>query len=1021
MSNSATPRTNWHGRPIKPDGAQPASPLPRKPSLQKNDIASRRNRWHNRAFRFVRTVFPWAVVGGIATWAYLDADVLNFVLIALEFAGRILFALAFAIIQFVAIFWFMARSKTEVILPGDPKSLTLFDYKGQKQLVKMVKEWIQLLSDRTEFQRMGGNYINGLLLYGPPGTGKCVTGDTRIITPWGYHRIDEIHPARTPDSYWPLNVPVGTVDGVKTASHFYVGGKTETLRIRTYHGYELEGTPEHPVLCLRSGGKLEWVPLSQLTTDDFVGIARNVEVWGSANIEEAYILGLLVGDGHIVSGRRVELSTSDPDIAEKFKAWASGNGWVAHKAPAKYDWYVSAAEAVRRVNQMGLKAVLAPDKTVPEIVWKADRESAREFLRGLFDADGHADKDTGYIELSLSSHQLVKNVQLLLLKFGIMSRVTRRTVFHRYKGVRKQGTAWKLTMAGQHAALFYSQIGFGLARKQEKRGRLSASPNPNDDTIPNIGPLLTSWQPRYAREERRPTYDMLARAVAEAQLQHPTLQWLLEKRPIWSRVEAITSGEASVFDITVPDGHAFVANGFISHNTMLAKCMAGEAGIAFMSIEGSSFRAMFWGVDVLKMIAFCNKAKKLAREFGACIAYIDEIDAVGASRGGVMGGGMMAGMGGGSGSLTRLLYEIDGIGEQTRMEKLTARLYQLFGKKPPVRNWHVLYMGSTNRPDVLDPALTRPGRFDRSIEVAAPDKTGRREIVSYYVSKIAHDETVDIEAIVSDTNGATPARIMSAITKDAVRIALFAGHRAVTQRDIDLAFQEQYFGLENPIEEMEEDQRRVLAYHEAGHAVVAHYVIPDRRIVRVSIIRRGEAYGYVLPVETKEWHIIPLRRYIANIMVSFAGRCSEKVFFGEYFNSVGGDFASIRRNMQILINTGMFGPPLAGNAPSLLGMNNDKTDRNPQAEKYWQLLESQVEKILRDHAAEVHALAGALLERNDLNGQEAIEIMENARAEAIARGEQVPAPMPEMVMSLLPEHQNAPAVLGELEPAPVAE
>jgi cell division protease FtsH len=616
MSNATAPKTNWLGHPIQNNGT--GLPGDRKP---KNDILSRRNRWYNRLWRFVKSTWWMVAIAVIAVWSYLDADVLNIVLIALQFAGQILFALAFAILHFVAIFWFMSRSKTEIILPGDPKSLTLADYKGQKQLVKLVKEWISLLSDRSDFQKMGGNFINGLLLYGPPGTGK----------------------------------------------------------------------------------------------------------------------------------------------------------------------------------------------------------------------------------------------------------------------------------------------------------------------------------------------------------------------------------------------------------TMLAKCMAGEAGIAFMSMEGSGFRAMFWGVDVLKMIQFCGKAKKLAREYGACIAYIDEIDAVGASRGGVMGGGMFGGMGAGSGSLTRLLYEMDGIGELSRWEKFQGRVYKFFGKKPPARNWHVLYMGSTNRPDVLDPALTRPGRFDRSIEVNVPDKTGRREIVQYYLSKIAHDETVDVEAIVGDTNGATPARIMSAITKDAVRIALFAHRKAVGQHDIDLAFQEQYFGIENPIEELEEDQKRVLAYHEAGHAIVQHYVMPDQRIVRVSIIRRGGAYGYVLPVDTKEWHIIPLRRYVADIMVSFAGRAAEKVFFGEAFNSVGGDFANIKHNLQILINTGMFGPPPLTNGSPLMGGGGPVS--HPKAEEYWTMLESQVEQILRDHAAEVHALVNALLERNDLSGKEAVEIIEAARTEAIAQGKHVPEAMPEMVMNLLPEHQNKPTAVEELEPA----
>src|SRR5258708_37735509 len=134
---------------------------------------------------------------------------------------------------------------------------------------------------------------------------------------------------------------------------------------------------------------------------------------------------------------------------------------------------------------------------------------------------------------------------------------------------------------------------------------------------------------------------------------------------------------------------------------MLAKAMAGEAGIPFMSVEGSGFRGMFWGVDVLKMIAFCGKAKKLAREYGACIAYIDEIDAVGMSRGGVMGGGQggmmgmgMGGMrGGGSGSLTRLLYERDGIDEKTGPERVRDRILRQVRQPAPKSNWPAPDMG----------------------------------------------------------------------------------------------------------------------------------------------------------------------------------------------------------------------------------------------------------------------------------------------------------------------------------------
>lgn len=417
--------------------------------------------------------------------------------------------------------------------------------------------------------------------------------------------------------------------------------------------------------------------------------------------------------------------------------------------------------------------------------------------------------------------------------------------------------------------------------------------------------------------------------------------------------------------------------------TLLAKAMAGEAGVAFISIEGSGFRGMFWGVDVLRMIQFVNRARKLAREHGACIAYIDEIDAVGMSRGAVMGGGggmmggMMGGMGAGSGALTRLLYEMDGIGTQTNWEKFRAKIYQLLRRKAPVRDWHVMFMGSTNRPDVLDPALVRPGRFDRKIAVGKPDRTGRREIVKYYLSKIQYDETVDIEALTSDMAWATPARIMSAISKDAVRLALFDGREKVSQKDIELAFQEQAIGLENPIEEMEEDQRNQVAYHEAGHAVAQFHLRPDERIVRVSIIRRAEALGYVLPVSNFDVYAMPLRRFVADIIVSMAGHVATKVFLGEYWTGATGDFQTVRSRLWQLAHFGYFGPPIA--MDGMMGVASNFGDgKSKIVEKFWQQLEDQTEQLLRAHSAEVKAVAEALLVRGDMTGKECVEIIQNA-------------------------------------------
>ena len=481
--------------------------------------------------------------------------------------------------------------------------------------------------------------------------------------------------------------------------------------------------------------------------------------------------------------------------------------------------------------------------------------------------------------------------------------------------------------------------------------------------------------------------------------------------------------------------------------TMLAKAMAGEAGVPFISIEGSGFRAMFVGIDVLKMMWFCGKAKKLAREYGACIAYIDEIDAVGMSRGNVMGGGGMGmGMGGmmggmGSGSLTRLLYEMDGIDQKTRGEKFKARLYKLLGKKPPARNWHVLYMGSTNRPDVLDPALLRPGRFDQKIEVGIPDKAGRREIVKGYLSRVKYDETVDVEAVVEDTPHSTPAQIMAALTKDAVRIALFNGRHAISQRDIDQALQEQHFGIEQPIEEMDQEQRRQVAYHEAGHAVVQHYLRPEQRTVRVSIIRRGGALGYVQHVDRNEVHARPLRHYAAAIMVSMAGHVATKLHLGEYWTGAGGglgsDFSQIRFMIWALYNYGYFGPPVRGIENSA-GGGGIPPAADMLIERFWKTLEEQTEQLLIKHADEVEAIAQTLLEKGELSNADLMVLLsdngyrpnapklaapQNGGARMPAPRVPVPLPAPVAVVAATPapvEKAIVPDILKPLSEVPPA-
>src|SRR3990167_6047413 len=405
--------------------------------------------------------------------------------------------------------------------------------------------------------------------------------------------------------------------------------------------------------------------------------------------------------------------------------------------------------------------------------------------------------------------------------------------------------------------------------------------------------------------------------------------------------------------------------------TWLAKCTAGSAGVALHGIEGSGFRAMFMGMDVLKTLTFVNKCRSLAAEHGACIAFIDEIDSLG-SRGGMGGmgmmGGMMGGMGGG-GALTQLLVAIDGMNEERSMT--TARnIARRWLRLPLLKEGVVLWMGSTNRPEMLDKALIRPGRMEHMIKVDPPDAHGRKEIFQYYANKVLHDE-LDIDRLVSGTQGITPAAIQSAIQRGAPRLANAAKRSSVSEMDILTALMEGVAGIPNPITDMPEKQRWQLAVHEASHCVASYHLSPSKTIAFVSIIRRGIGFGFMLPMDKEATYTYPMANIIADIRVSLAGDIGTKVILCERWVGGAGDFKHVRERINYLDWHGVFG----GISQAYGEPSQGESER---IDKWLKEQMGATEDLLAAHQPEIEALATALVEKSELSGEEATKIIQKA-------------------------------------------
>jgi cell division protease FtsH len=413
--------------------------------------------------------------------------------------------------------------------------------------------------------------------------------------------------------------------------------------------------------------------------------------------------------------------------------------------------------------------------------------------------------------------------------------------------------------------------------------------------------------------------------------------------------------------------------------TLLAQCLATESNAAFFGTSGTDYQAMFVGVGPMKIMRMYSKARKAAGEYGAAIVFIDEIDAIGGNRGGVSGtgnnptGGLFGG--GGLGVLSKLLTELDGTKEVGRRFQIINGLRRAVGI-PEIPQGLVITIGATNRFGSLDPALVRPGRIDKVIQVPEPDKTSRKAIIEGYLRKVKHDASIiDVDGMVEDTAGVTPAQLASAIQRSAPRYALNDKRLYITQDDIDKALQEDLVGLANPIKDWDKDQQWAIAVHEAGHAVMAWKVRRDKRITTVSIVRRGGGIlGYVRDVDTKEVFAMPLQRISANIMVSLAGHYAVENILEEPWTGASSDFQNVRYYLTQLALSGRF-----GGIPFQMGMNNDPFSAErirKRADDYLQATIKGTKQVLRDLEPLLLEVAEALIKKEELTSNEFYEIAE---------------------------------------------
>jgi cell division protease FtsH len=327
--------------------------------------------------------------------------------------------------------------------------------------------------------------------------------------------------------------------------------------------------------------------------------------------------------------------------------------------------------------------------------------------------------------------------------------------------------------------------------------------------------------------------------------------------------------------------------------TLLAKSIAGEADVPFLFASGSDFVEMYAGVGASRI----RKLFRDARRHPSCIVFIDELDAVGRSRGG------------------------SSLSHEEREQTLNQLLVEMDGFAP---NQGIVVVAATNRPDILDPALLRPGRFDRQVTVGAPDVKGREEILKIHAKKVRLDESVDLRQIARGTPGFSGADLAN-LVNEAALFAVRAGRQIVSALDLDQARDKVLMGVERRSLSMTEHERTTCAYHEAGHAVVAALLPHADPLHKVTIIPRGRALGVTMQLPEGDRHTHTREFLEAQIAILMGGRAAEELFLRQMTSGAGNDIeraTEIARKMVCEFGMSQLGP-LAYRTPG----NPWETDR----------------------------------------------------------------------------------------------